>query len=158
MSVRDSLYDLVHDYPGGGPALAPRMKLAVSTLLSMANPNCDSHDWPLRRFEQAMALTGDVRPLEALCMEFGGVFVRIGGFDQLPPGRLLKKAQHLAKEFADVPVRLAEILADGTVKPRELERLRRDIYEMQAAGAALLDVVEQICARHLNIPEEERPG
>lgn len=158
MSVRDSLYDLVHDYPGGAPALSPRMKLATSTLLSMANPNCESHDWPLKRFEQAMALTGDIRPLEALCQEFGGVFVSIGRFDHLPPGRVLKEAQHLSKEFGDVSVQLAEILKDGSVTPREVEQLRRQVYEMQQAGAALMRVVELICEKHVSLPEDERPG
>lgn len=157
-AVRDALYDLVHDHPGGGPALAARMKLAASTLLSMANPHCESHDWSLKRFEQALALTGDLRPLDALCQQFGGVFIRMGRFDHLPPGRLLKEAQHLAKEFGDVPVRLAEIIADGTVKPREVELLRREVYEMQAAGAALMRVVEEISIRHVNVPEDERPG
>jgi len=155
--VADALFHLVHDYPGGAPALAPRMQLAASTLLSMANPNTTSHEWPLKRFAQAMVFAKDVRPLEAMCAEFGGVFVSLGPLNDVAPARVLKQAQRLAKEFGDVPVKLAAILKDGSVKPRELEQLRREVYEMQQAGAALVKVVEQLCERHLKVPEEDRP-
>lgn len=158
MSVRDSLYDLVHEHKGGSVALAARMRMAGSTLRSMANPNCDSHDWTLKRFEQAMALTGDVRPLETLCQEFGGVFVRVGRFDGIANSRVLWEAQHLSKEFSDVPVQLSRMLKDGKVTRRELEELRRQVYEMQAAGVGLLRVCEEIHEKHLNVPEDERPG
>lgn len=158
MSVRDQLYLLVHEYPGGGRALAPRMRVADSTLRSMANPNCDSHDWPLKRFEQAMALTGDLRPLEALCQEFNGVFLPMGKFDGMAPGRLLKVMQQLTKEFADIPVRVSEIMKDGVVRPREVERLTRDVYELQQAAAAVQRMVETLCVNHVRLPEDERPG
>lgn len=158
MSVRDAFYRLVHEYAGGSAALAVRMGIARSSLLSMANPNCTSHEPTLRRLEQAMALANDVRPLEALCQEFGGVFVPVGRFEGLPVGRVLKAAQRLTKEFSDVPVRLAEILKDGKVKPREVEQLRRDVYELQQAAAAVLKVVETICERHVSVPEDDRPG
>jgi hypothetical protein len=155
--VADALFHLVHDYPGGAPALAPRMGLAASTLLSMANPNCTSHEWPLKRFTQAMVFAEDVRPLEALCVQFGGVFVPMGQFGDLAPARVLKQAARLAKEFGDVPVRLAQILADGRVSPRELADLRSEVYEMQQAAAGLVKVIEQICEQRIDVSEEDRP-
>lgn len=157
MAIRDALYDLVHDYPGGAPALAPRMKLAASTLLSMANPNCDSHDWPLKRVEQAIAFSGDHRPVDALCAQFGGVFVPLGDLAGASDSRVLKAASKLAKEFGDVPRRLQEALQDGTLAPRECEALRREVYEMNQAAAALMRVAERICAERVSIKEEDRP-
>lgn len=155
--IADALFNLVHDHPGGAPALAPRMGLAASTLLSMANPNVSSHEWPLKRFVQAMVFAKDVRPLEALCAEFGGVFVPIAQFGDAPPARVLKQAQRVAKEFGDVPVKLAEILKDGRVKPRELAELRREVYEMQQAAAGLVKVVERICEERIDVSDEDRP-
>lgn len=157
MSVADALYNLVHEYPGGSKALASRMEKARSTLLSMANPACTSHNWSLGDFRKALAFSGDMRPLEALCQEFGGVFMPVGRFDGMAPNRVLKALQHLTKEFSDVPVRMADIMKDGQVKPREVERMRREIYEMQQAGAAVLKVLEGLCESHVRVPEEERP-
>lgn len=155
--IADALFHLVHDYPGGAPALAPRMGIAASTLLSMANPNTTSHEWPLKRFTQAMVFAKDVRPLESMCAEFGGVFVSMGQFGDIPQRRVLKEAQRLSKEFGDVHVKLAEILKDGRVRPREAAQLRREILEVQQAAAALMRAVEQICEKNMNVAEEDRP-
>ena len=157
MNVDDALYHLVHDYPGSAGSLAPRMGLKPATLYSMANPQCERHEWPLKRFRQAIALTGDKRPLDALCAEFGGVFLPLGEFADIGSDRLLKAASKLAREFGDVPRKLQEITADGRVKPRELDQLKREVYEMTQAGAALVKLVERLCEQHATLSEDDRP-
>jgi hypothetical protein len=157
MTPIDALYQAVHDYPGGAPALAPRMGLAASTLLSFANPNCESHRWPLARALQVVAITGDMRPIEAICAEAGGVFVGLGDLGNIADGRLLKMVSRLLTEFGDVPRELHKVLADGRVKPREAAGFRRQVYELQQAAAALARLVDRLCDQGIVVPESERP-
>jgi len=137
MKVEDALYHAVHDYEGGVDALAVRMgELSALTLYSMANPRDESHDWSLRRFRQALAMTGDKRPLHALCEENGGVFLPVAtsGAD-LPEA--LRQVATLAAEFGDVARAAQDALRDGRVSQRELANIETQVFELIAAAAAL---------------------
>lgn len=157
MNVRDTIYQTVHDYPGGATALAPRMGLRPSTLLNMADPNKDSHGWSLRRFRQLIGF-GGIRPLEALCQEHGGLFVPVGRFNDAPHGRLLKQLHALAREFGDVPRAIEQALkSDGRISDNELRRIERELAELVSAAAAMRGLVLQIHDSHERLLEEERP-
>lgn len=136
MKVEDALYHAVHDYPGGAGSLGPRMGLAASTLYGMANPNGGSHPWPLQRFRQVLALTGDKRPLNALCEENGGVFVPVGAAQENLPGALQQLAT-LSAEFGDVARHAADAMRDGRITPRELAAFDTQVFELIQAAAGL---------------------
>lgn len=143
MNVEDALYALVHDYPGGAPALAPRMGISQHTLAHMADPN-QSAGWPLRRMRQAIALTRDLRPLHALCAEFGGVFVPTGRFAHVSDVALLEAVTRMTKEFGDVGASLHKMLDDGRIVDREFEDLKQQVYELNQAAAELVERVGQL--------------
>ena len=149
MSVRDALYRLVHDYPGGASTLAVRMDLAASTLRCMASLTIDSHDWSLKRFEQAMAFTGDLRPLHALCAEFGGVFVPVSSAAH-GDDALMQTLATAGKEFGDVCATLSTALADQRITHRELAEFEQQVYELvQVAQNLRLQVRERAEAQPL---------
>lgn len=147
MSIRDALYRMCHDYPGGLKVLAARMKLAESSLQGMANPNDPTHGWSLERFREAMHFANDTGPLESLCQEFGGVFVKIPHLAEMPVGLMFEDLAKLAKEFGDVPREVMENLSDGRLTAKEFERIKREVMEMQQAGAALLQRLEAMVER-----------
>lgn len=158
MSPEDALFNAVHDYPGGAVSLAPRMKLARSTLQNMADPRQPDIGWPLKRVRQVIHLTGDKGPLQALCEEFGGMFVQLERFEHLPEGRLMKAVGKLAREFGDVPRRLEEALkGDGRISKNELHQIEREIAELNAASAAVLAVARRICETHQRVDDADRP-
>lgn len=142
MNIEDALYHAVHDYKGGACALAPRMGIAPSTLQSMANPNCETHQWPLHRVRQVGHLTGDVRPLEALCTEFGGIFIKLPPPTTQGLDEVYLDMARLAKEFGDVPREVMQSLQDGKLSQKEFDRVSREVMELQQAGAALLKRLE----------------
>lgn len=144
MNVEDALYHVVHDYPGGAPALAPRMGLNESVLSHMADPRDDRHGWPLKRFRQALTLTGDLRPLHALCAENGGVFVATGRYALISDRALLETVTQMSKEFGDVGAALHEMLSDGRIQRREYENLKKQVYELNQAAAELVERVGQL--------------
>lgn len=147
MDVNDALYHACHDYEGGVPSLAPRMDLAVSTLYSMANKNADNHGWSLKRFRELLHFTKDARPLEALCTENGGLFVKLPELKGRALDDVYRDLARLAKEFGDVPREVIADLKDGRLSPKNFERIKRAVMEMQQAGAELLqdlaDVVDK---------------
>lgn len=142
MSIRDALFKVVHDYPGGANSLAPRMDLAASTLRCMANPTIESHDWPLKRVEQVMALTGDTRPLDALCEEFGGLFVPLADLPECEEeiGRMIAE---LGADFGAVCASLNTALADGRVTTKESREFEERVYQLNQAAQALKVLVEK---------------
>lgn len=157
MNVKDAIYQVVHDYPGGAEALSPRLGLSANTLRHMADPKKQSHGWSLRRFDLLLAHAGPA-PLAALCQQHGGIFVPLGEFADAPHGKLLKQMHSLAKEFGDVPRVIEQALKrDGQISDNELKRIERELAEMVGASAALLAVVRQIHDGHKSVDEEQRP-
>lgn len=146
MSIRDALYNAVHDYPGGAASLAPRMKLAASTLRCMANRNVESHDWPLSRVEQVIAFTKDLRPVHAFCEEHGGVFVPLPvATDETAVSKMLAEA---GKDFGAMCESLNAALDDGRVTVKEAADFRQRVYDLCSAAQALEQLVEQRAHEH----------
>ena len=158
MTPDDALYHLVHDFPGGAPSLAPRMGLSHKTLENMADPCQETHGWPLRRMVQAMQFTKDLRPLEALCELFGGMFVPTGEAHHLSNAQLLKSMQRFAAEFGDIPRAIEDALAnDGKISANELKRIEQEGMELVQAWSVVLSRVRELYAAHAILPENERP-
>lgn len=144
MSVESAIYQAVHEYPGGVDRLAQHMGLAASTVRCMANPNDPTHEFNLRRFRQLIDLSRDTGPLEAVCEENGGVFVRMPRAADGSLDELMVSLVKMAREFGDVPRVIEESGGDKSITPKELAKIRREVYELQAAAAAVLKVVEQM--------------
>lgn len=141
MTPDDALYHAVHDYAPGVPALAARMAISPSTLQNFANPNSDSHSWPLKRARQVIAFTGDKRPLHALCAEAGGVFVPL---PSLPAGSdtIADTLAEVGKDFGELCSSLQAALADNRVTAKELKEFEERVYALNQASMALRTLME----------------
>jgi hypothetical protein len=128
MSPKDALYHAVHDCKDGSANLAMRMGIARSSLLNMANPNTEEPGWPLKRVLQVVALTGDTRPVQAICEEAGGVFVPLPSGVVDEDGLMLHLAK-AGKEFGDVCASLTRSLEDGRIQPAELKDFHKQVME-----------------------------
>lgn len=148
----------VHECAGGPKALAARMELAYSTLQNMADPKQPAHGWPLARFRQLLAFTGDTRPLQALCTENGGVFVPLGATPARTDSELLRAVQRLSAEFGDVPRAIQDALGrDGKISTNELRRIEREGMELVQALTVVLQRVGDLHRQHAIVPEDDRP-
>lgn len=144
MSVKDAIYRMCHNSPGGVEALAVRMKLAAKTLYAMANPNDPTHGWPLSRWFEAMHFTGDTGPLEEACVEFGGIFLKMPDTGDKSVGELYRDLARLSSEFGDVPRCIEGALKDGHLKPKEFEKIKREGMQLNQAMAAVLKRLEDM--------------
>lgn len=135
MDVIDAAYRIAHEYPGGLPVLATRMKLREQILRNKVLPGCDTNHLTLR---------------EALTMEaFSGradiLFAHADTLGYLPP--LLKPADiqddvghalaSFCAEFADYIRQVESAYGDKRVTPNERKRLEKELGEMIAAALHL---------------------
>lgn len=147
MKTEDALYHAVHDYPGGATALAPRMQMAPSTLQSTANPTIDTHRWSLRRAMEVIALTGDLRPLQAMAAEFGGVFIRTSQHDTEALPEAFRSLAKLAAEFGDVARATEDAMRDGRMTPNEAARISTQCMELAQAAADMMRTCDELAAQ-----------
>lgn len=126
----DAFYHVVHDYPGGCEALAPRLGMTPGVLRNKANRNNPANKPLLEDVDKVTGLTGDMRIIHALCARHGGVFVQVGG--DVPSGDLavLELVTHVWRSQGDVGRAVDETLADGRVDIRELQRVEEAAFEL----------------------------
>lgn len=139
MNVLDAAYNLVHSYPGGAEALAPRMGKAPTTL---------SHEVAARGFAKfglddavrATELSGNPAIVQAFAARAGGVFVPLLVGEA---GGDLGALGAVAKEFGEFAAEFAADLADGRVTGNELARIEREALDLFAAVHAALAVARE---------------
>ena len=76
MDVLDAAYHTAHSFPGGVPALAPRMGISPNVLASKLNVGSDTHHLSLRQAQTLMDVTGNDAILRAMADHRGFDVVR----------------------------------------------------------------------------------
>jgi len=140
MNVLDATRDMVDDYPGGAASLAPRIGKNATTLCHELNET-GTAKLGLKTWLLALRRTGDLRPVQALCTEFGGLFMPVPLLDDANADTMGHVAE-LLREFSDVTSQLAQRLADGQVDDNDLRVFQREWLQMVAAGGRLMTHLE----------------
>lgn len=143
MNVLDAAYSTAHDYPGGTPSLAPRMGISAAILRGKVNLADAGHHLTLAEAMRMQAITNDHRILHVMAEELGYVCIRLpesGASDM----ELLDSFMSVLKELGDFSNEFQKDWADGRIKQDEIVRLRREFYELQAAGAELMKRIEDL--------------
>lgn len=126
-----------------GEAIAARMGIHHSVLYRWAEVG-SSRQMPLDRVIQFTLITGDSRPLAALCHAAGGAFIPLPADDAKCSDRDLVRT---IKEFSDLAQVVSAAKADGKVDEFELAKINREGAECQRAIAQLLGALETEAAR-----------
>ena len=135
-SVLDAAYLTAHEYPGGVPALAVRMKVKSHAVLShKLNPNNADNHLTVTDLMTIMAMTGDHRALHAACLELGYMALPLPA--QIGDEPTAEALTDTCKEFADYLQSVTGALADNKVTAIELRRVRKELGEMVAAAGKL---------------------
>lgn len=135
-SVLDAAYMAAHEYPGGVPALAARMKVKSHAVLShKLNPNNQDNHLTVSDLMTIMVMTGDHRPLHAACLELGYMALPLpANTDDETTAEALTDT---CKEFADYLQSVTAALTDNKVTAIELRKVRKELGEMVAAAGHL---------------------
>lgn len=129
MNVIDAAYGVVHDYPGGSVALAPRLKMSGAILRGKVNPNDAGHHLTLAESVRMQAITGDHRIIYAEAEELGYMLVRLPTVDA---DDFTAEALRTVKEFGDFIGKCGDVMADGNVSKNELRAVERELIEAMA--------------------------
>ena len=136
-TLRDHAYNLARAYPGGGEALALRMKKNPTTL-SHELRGQGSAKLGLEDAAAMTALSGDLRILEAWNAEHGLVVIHMPQLVDGPASGCLEKLSQTAREFSELVAEVAGGVGDGNLSDNELARIEREGADVLAAVHGLL--------------------
>lgn len=143
MNITDAAYAVAHDYPGGTESLAPRIDMSGAILRGKVNPNDASHKLWIMEAQRMQAITGDHRILHAMAEDLGYVCVKLPISDASDM-ELLDSFMSVLKELGDFSSEFQKDWSDGKIDDGEIKRLRKEFYEMQQAGSALMARIEAL--------------
>lgn len=137
--VRQAIHEAIESNPAGlkGEAIAARMRVSVSLLYGWGEIGRTAI--PLDRLIQFSLITGDFRPVNAICREVGGLFVPCPQDDGNGADA---GAMRALKEFSDLMQESSSALLDGKISAAELARIRREGAEAQRELARFLASIE----------------
>ena len=144
MSPQDAIHHVVHDFPGGAEALAPRIGRGAQvlrnkvTLEGVAGVR-RSHEPTLADVAAITRITGDLRVLDALAAEVGAVVLRLPVIESLGDAALLDMVLTVNDEYGQACAALRDGLADGEIDRQEFARLERETLEAVRGQLELLD-------------------
>lgn len=135
--VHRAVHEAVLD--AGPKELAYQMGTSHTSLLNRVNPNDDTHRLNLEQFLQILAISKDMRPLEALADAFGFELVA----KEKPAAQELTGALlHMNAEVADVTRAVTDALDDGRVSQIERQKILREASEARCSIDALVEAVK----------------
>lgn len=124
-----AIHAAAHDH--GLPDLAMKLGIREQVLRNKVNPTDESHRLAFREWVALLAVTGDMRSLDAVCRLFGGCFMREE--EHTNPKDLLRAVLAADAEHGDVTASIKSALADGNISARELSGITLEIDQAQVA-------------------------
>lgn len=140
MNLRDAAYNLVHDYKGGAPSLAPRIGKSATTL-SHEVAGEGTAKLGLLDAAKITDLSGDLRILEAWAVNAGQMLVPLPPEFELGSGDCMLRLADSAKEFGELCREVASDLVDGKITDNELGRIDRECGGLIASVHALREAL-----------------
>lgn len=144
MSPQDAIHHVVHDFPGGAEALAPRIGRGAQVLRNKVTLEGEagvrrSHEPTLADVSAITRITGDLRVLDALAAEVGAVVLRLPVIEALGDAALLDMVLSVNDEYGQACAALRDGLADGEIDRDEYARIERETLEAVRGQLELLD-------------------
>ena len=143
MHLLDVAYNVVRDYPGGAPALAPQINKSPHTLNHELTARggaklglIDAH--------KITQCTKDLRIIYALAEACGQMCLPIPSIENSNGSEILLTLGEASREFADLCKEICLSLADGVISKNELQRIERDRMELLSQLARLGTTVRML--------------
>lgn len=138
MTPLDAAYHVVHDYPGGAKALAPRLGKSHGHLCHEVRPPRESTaKLGLADALKISEMTGDHRILMAFAESLGYRCVRV----EIPAarGELLEAVSRFAKETGEALMAMHRAIEDGRVTENEVREFERQVADIAPAAVSLAE-------------------
>lgn len=144
MNIKDAAHKLGHEYPGGAGQLAARMGMKHAVFNSKINPNTLTHHLTLAEALRMQQLSGRADILHAMAFEMGYVCFPAANHEGVSDQALLDLFTNLLCELGEFTKEFQKSFADGRITKKELTKIKDEFYELQAAGAELLNRIESL--------------
>jgi hypothetical protein len=155
MDLRDVAANVVHDYPGGSPSLAPRIGKNATTLAHELN-GTGAAKLGLLDAEKITLRTGDLRILEAFALNCGHMLIQLPTDMGDNVDDCMARLAATAREFGDLCTEVSTDLADGSISDNELARIDRECGQLMASLRPLREALAR--RNHQGKPiQETRP-
>lgn len=141
-NLLDAAYHAVHDYPGGAPVLAIRMKKNYTTLCHELT-STGTAKLGLLDAQKITDLTGDISILQAWATSAGQMLVPLPSVAAQQGDDCMQRLATTAREFGDLVAEVSGDLADGSVSDNELGRIERECGELIVALHGLMASITQ---------------
>lgn len=138
IDIEVAAWSLVHDFPGGAPALGAMAGIDATLLANKANPNNDRNKLMLKEAERIQMVSGDHRILRAMAQNLGEVCVPLPA---VKDDDLLKATLRSMRSHGAMMGEIEKALADGSISPNELKRIQSAMLESVAHVAALYSLL-----------------
>ncbi len=133
-SVLDAAYLTAHDYPGGAKTLALRLGVNAAVLSNKLNPNNSEHHLSVRDLIAIMTMTGDLRAMHSICLEFGYVALPL---PTIANETTTEAIADTCKEFGEFLHTVTSALGDGKITKLELRKIRTELARLIAVAGKL---------------------
>lgn len=120
MNYKDAFHKMVHSYPGGIEALAPRMGMTPGVLRNKANPNSTTNVLSADDLLLACSITGDYAPIHAYCAQLGLVCTQL---EEQPASDMdvVGNITSIWQRLGDLAAEVHRTLEDGKVEAHEVD-------------------------------------
>ncbi|MGB0693710.1 MAG: phage regulatory CII family protein [Pseudomonadales bacterium] len=127
--IDQAKYDLVHDHPGGAPALAPLVRMNPGTLCNKVNYTMDSHHLTVDEAIQIQLIRQDFRLFYAEARLFNQVAVNTPDFDNVSDMDLLEGWAAWHADTGETADLIRQVLNGATITRQHLAEIRREMFE-----------------------------
>lgn len=143
MDLRDVAANVVHDYPGGAPSLAPRIGKNATTLAHEVH-GTGAAKLGLLDAEKITLRTGDLRILEAFALNCGQALIPLPDVVDGQVHECMSRLAVTAREFGDLCSEVSNSLIDGVINDNELARVDRECGELISSLRTLRESLAQL--------------
>lgn len=132
MSVQESLYHAVHEFPGGLKKLAERYEWSRGSMLNKLSLEQAKPVPTLENFCQILSATRDPRILTAVCAIAGAVWHAEGEINEFPADMdLLQCGSGMMNALGALIDEIVKGLDDGVLDAAEAARVRQRFFELR---------------------------
>lgn len=154
MNLRDKLYHLAHDFPGGAAELERRLLLQPNYIQNGVNPNsAETHHLNVKTLEKMLDFipNGNMEAAKFFAGKANATVIPIpSSMGHVGDMELLDGFMCVVRELGDFSGEFQKSWSDGRITPKEFERLKLQAHEMIAAAQVFLERIGTLV-------EEPRP-
>jgi hypothetical protein len=145
MNLRDKLYHLAHDFPGGAAELERRLLLQPNYIQNGVNPNsAETHHLNVKTLEKMLDFipNGNMEAAKFFAGKANATVIPIpSSMGHVGDMELLDGFMCVVRELGDFSGEFQKSWSDGRITPKEFELLKIQWHEMVAAGQIFMERV-----------------